>query len=205
MIRSLAAVALAAASTQAFAATPAKPEATAKAQPAIKSEPAMKAEPAAKAEPALSSTAPWWEKVTVTIAGDGKSNTCKYESSLTPASKTCDVAGDAKSLGAGTPTAKNEFTRLTFERRYNPGAMPVDAALQTGDTLLGRQVMSLAIDAAGKVKGCRIVATSGDMTPAYGCDDAQSEHFTASAVKTGTEAQLGYMTVLVYGHEEHVV
>ena len=193
MIRSLAAVALVAASTQAIAATTPASGTSA-------------AEPRAKADPALSSTAPWWEKVTVTIAGDGKSNSCKYETSISPeASKDCDVVGDAKSLGAGGPTAKNEFTRLTFERRFNPGAMPVDAALQTGDTLLGRQVMSLAIDAAGKVSGCHVVATSGDVTPAYGCDDAKGEHFEASAVRTRTEARVGYMTVLVYGHEEHVV
>ena len=193
MIRSLAAVALVAASTQAIAATPPTSRTSA-------------AETRAKADPALSSTAPWWEKVTVTIAGDGKSNSCKYETSISPdASKDCDVVGDAKSLGAGGPTAKNEFTRLTFERRFNPGAMPVDAALQTGDTLLGRQVMSLAIDAAGKVSGCHVVATSGDVTPAYGCDDAKGEHFEASAVRTRTEARVGYMTVLVYGHEEHVV
>jgi hypothetical protein len=193
VIRSLAAVALVAASTQAIAATTPASGTSA-------------AEPRAKADPALSSTAPWWEKVTVTIAGDGKSNSCKYETSISPeASKDCDVVGDAKSLGAGGPTAKNEFTRLTFERRFNPGAMPVDAALQTGDTLLGRQVMSLAIDAAGKVSGCHVVATSGDVTPAYGCDDAKGEHFEASAVRTRTEARVGYMTVLVYGHEEHVV
>ena len=193
MIRSLAAVALVAASTQAIAATSPTSGTSA-------------AETRAKADPALSSTAPWWEKVTVTIAGDGKSNSCKYETSISPdASKDCDVVGDAKSLGAGGPTAKNEFTRLTFERRFNPGAMPVDAALQTGDTLLGRQVMSLAIDAAGKVSGCHVVATSGDVTPAYGCDDAKGEHFEASAVRTRTEARVGYMTVLVYGHEEHVV
>ena len=193
MIRSLAAVALVAASTQAIAATTPSTGTSA-------------AETRAKADPALSSTAPWWEKVTVTIAGDGKSNSCKYETSISPdASKDCDVVGDAKSLGAGGPTAKNEFTRLTFERRFNPGAMPVDAALQTGDTLLGRQVMSLAIDAAGKVSGCHVVATSGDVTPAYGCDDAKGEHFEASAVRTRTEARVGYMTVLVYGHEEHVV
>jgi len=193
VIRSLAAVALVAASTQAIAATTPTSGTSA-------------AETRAKADPALSSTAPWWEKVTVTIAGDGKSNSCKYETSVSPdASKDCDVVGDAKSLGAGGPTAKNEFTRLTFERRFNPGAMPVDAALQTGDTLLGRQVMSLAIDAAGKVSGCHVVATSGDVTPAYGCDDAKGEHFEASAVRTRNEARVGYMTVLVYGHEEHVV
>ena len=182
MIRSLALVALVAASTQAIAATT-----------------------STKAEPALSSTAPWWEKVTVTIAGDGKSN-CRYETSLVPdGSKDCDVVGDAKSLGSGKASAKDQFTRLTFERRFSPGAMPQEAALQTGDTLLGRQVMSLAIDAGGKVKGCRVVATSGDVTPAYGCADAQSERFEASAVTTGVEARVGYMTVLVYGHEEHVV
>jgi len=50
-----------------------------------------------------------------------------------------------------------------------------------------------------------VVATSGDVTPAYGCADAQSERFEASAVTTGVEARVGYMTVLVYGHEEHVV
>ena len=194
MIRSLPAVALAAAASfPAIAATTPKTQAPATAA-------------TAKAEPMLSSTSPWWEKVTVTIAGDGKSNSCKYETSMVPdASKDCDVVGDAKSLGAGTATAKNELTRLTFERRFNPGAMPVDAALETGDTLLGRQVMSLAIDAAGKVKGCRVVATSGDVTPAYGCADARGERFEASAVKTGTEPRVGYMTVLVYGHEEHLV
>lgn len=191
MIRSLAAVALVAASTQSIAATP--PSST-------------RAEAKAAATPALSSTAPWWEKVTVTLAGDGKSNSCKYETSLAPAAaKDCDVVGDAKSLGAGAPSAKDQLTRLTFERRFDPGAMPVDAVLQTGDTLLGRQVMSLAIDAAGKVKGCRVVAASGDVTPAYGCADARAEQFEASAVTGAGEPRTGYMTVLVYGHEEHVV
>src|SRR5205814_4842710 len=33
----------------------------------------------ATAGPALSPTSPWWEKVTVTLAGDGKSNSCRYE------------------------------------------------------------------------------------------------------------------------------
>ena len=184
MIRSLAALALLTASTPTIATS------------------------TAKADTALSSTAPWWEKVTVTIAGDGKSNSCKYETSLVPdASKDCDVVGDAKALGAGAgaATAKAQVTRLTFERRFNPGAMPQDAALETGDTLLGRQVMSLAIDSAGKVSGCRVVATSGDVTPAYSCADARTEHFEASAARTGAEAKVGYMTVLVYGHEEHVV
>jgi hypothetical protein len=183
VIRSLALLALLTASTPTFATTP-----------------------TAKADMALSSTAPWWEKVTVTIAGDGKSNSCKYETNLVPdGSKDCDVVGDAKALGMDPGSAKAQVTRLTFERRFNPGAMPQDAALETGDTLLGRQVMSLAIDAAGKVKGCRVVSRSGDVTPAYGCADARTEHFEASAVQSGAESKIGYMTVLVYGHEEHVV
>lgn len=198
MIRTLAALALLSASATTIAAATAPDAAT----------PGKPAAAAAKADPALSPTAEWWEKVTVTIAGDGKSNSCRYETSLVPdASKDCDVVGDAKALGAGAPSAKDQFTRLTFERRFNPGAMaPQDAALQTGDTLLGRQVLSLAIDGAGKVKGCRVIAKSGDMTPAYSCDDAQSEHFEASAARPGaTDAHEGFMTILVYGHEEHLV
>jgi len=162
----------------------------------------------AKADPALSPTTPWWEKVTVTLAGDGKSNSCRYESSISAAAaKDCDVVGDAKSLGADAPQSKDQFTRLTFERRFNPGSMaPQDAALETGDTLLGRQVMSIAIDAAGKVKGCRVIAQSGDVTPSYNCEDAAAEHFEASAATPGAgQGHEGFMTILVYGHEEHVV
>jgi len=41
---------------------------------------------------ALSSSAPWWEKVTVTIAGNGKAQSCRYETSLRPDAATkCDV------------------------------------------------------------------------------------------------------------------
>ena len=32
--------------------------------------------------------------------------------------------------------------------------------------------MTLAIDAAGSVKGCKVVANVGDMTPDYSCKDA---------------------------------
>jgi hypothetical protein len=196
VIRTLAALALLTASAHVIAATgaPARDGAAA-------------ASPA-NSDPTLSPTAPWWEKVTVTIAGDGKSNSCRYQSSVSPdAARDCDVIGDAKSLGDSAPASKDQFTRLTFERRFNPGSLaPQDAALETGDTLLGRQVMSLAIDAAGKVKGCRVIARSGDMTPSYGCEDAQAEHFTASAAKPGTAAtHEGFMTILVYGHEEHLV
>jgi hypothetical protein len=158
----------------------------------------------------LKATAAWWEKVTVTIASDGKAQSCKYETSFVPAnSKDCDVTGGAGALGASgdaASAANDEYTRLTFERRFQPGAaVPGDGGLQIGDKLLGRQAMSLAIDAAGAVKGCKIVAASGEVTPEYGCDDASSEHFEASAGAPAATPRQGVMTILVYGHAEHAV
>ena len=76
--------------------------------------------------------------------------------------------------------------------------------MQAGDTLLGRQVMALAIDQGGKVSGCKVVATSGDLTPEYGCEQATTEKFETNAGRESPPRQ-GYMTVLIYGHSEHVV
>lgn len=155
----------------------------------------------------LVSTAPWWEKVTVTIMGDGKAQSCRYESSLRPDSKqSCEVAGGSSSAAAGSVGSKGEYTRITFERRYHPGpTLPAAGSLYAGDTLLGRQVMALAIDSAGAVKGCKIVAMAGEMTTDYGCDEAKAERFEASAATDAAAPRQGYMTVLVYGHSEHVV
>ena len=103
--------------------------------------------------------------------------------------------------------SKGEITRITFERRFNPGAgaRPNDT-LAAGDTLLGGQVMSLAIDPRGSVKDCHIVAASGDMRPEYSCDDATAERFQAGVGGAQkAEARQGYMTILVYGHSEHIV
>jgi hypothetical protein len=153
----------------------------------------------------LLSNSPWWEKITVTIAGNGKAQSCLYESSLKPASTSCDVdaspatASDAHS----SPAAKDEFTRITFERRFTPGAAPAKAGLQAGDTLLGGQMLALAINPHGAVEGCKIVAKSGDVQPEYGCAEATAERFDASATR-GPERD-GYMTILVYGHSEHMV
>lgn len=160
-----------------------------------------------KAADALSSTAPWWEKVTVTIAGDGKAQSCRYESSLRPdASAECDVTGNQAAMAEGSgSSSKSDLTRITFERRFSPGPTPASADLQPGETLLGQQVMALAIDAAGSVKGCKIVSTGGDMTPDYGCKDAAAEKFEASAAKATATGREGVMTILVYGHAEHVV
>jgi hypothetical protein len=146
------------------------------------------------------STAPWWEKVTVTMAGDGKTQSCKYEASTAASGKACDV--DDTDAASAKPTTKGEVTKITFERRFNPGATPTQEAMQVGDKLLGKQVMALAIDGGGKVSNCKIVDASGDMTPAYGCEEASAEHFEAT--KAAAQTRQGFMTILIYGHSEHV-
>lgn len=155
--------------------------------------------------PALVSSSPWWEKVTVTVASDGKPKSCSYESSLKPQKATsCEVAGTAAGLGPDSAAKKDQYTRITFERRFNPATQP-DTNVQPGDTLLGSQVMALAIDAAGAVQGCKIISRDGDMTPDYGCAEAAAERFEASADRNVAQARQGFMTIIVYGHDEHVV
>ena len=108
------------------------------------------------------------------------------------------------SSAAGSSSGtKDEYTRITFERRFSPGTQPDLGKLQAGDTLIGGQIMALAIDARGQVKGCKIVAETGSMRPQYGCDEASAERFQASAARAPERE--GYMAVLVYGHSEHVV
>jgi hypothetical protein len=156
----------------------------------------------------LVSSAPWWEKVTVTLDGSGNPHGCTFESSLDPAkAQACDVSNDSTSAamadrsGAGS---RDEYTKITFERRFSPGAQP-KTGLAPGETFLGGQMMALAIDAAGSVKDCKVVATSGSMTPEYGCADASAEKFQASAGHANAPAREAYMTILVYGHHEHMV
>jgi hypothetical protein len=156
----------------------------------------------------LDSATPWWEKLTVTIAGNGETRSCRWESSLQPANgQDCDVVGGKEAMGAGAHASGNDqYTRITFERRFSPGARPASNQLAVGDTLLGRQDLALAIDANGQVRGCRIVSTSGDMTPDYGCTEAQAERFQASASNSrSAAAREGTMSIIVYGHAEHVV
>ena len=159
------------------------------------------------APPALVSNAPWWEKVTVTIAGDGKPQSCQYSASnAVGAASECDVAGAAPAAVKTPAGAPDQFTKITFERRFNPGgAQPDSTKLHAGDTLLGGQIMALAIDEAGAVKGCKVIAKAGDVTPDYGCDEATAERFQASASDLpAAAANMGFMTVLVYGHEENL-
>ena len=104
-------------------------------------------------------------------------------------------------------SAKDQVTHITFERRFSPGGNSEAASLQPGETLLGSSVMALAIDGQGAVKGCKVVSTAGSLPPQYGCDEASAERFDASvsgAHEQGS-ARVGVMTVLVYGHSEHVV
>jgi hypothetical protein len=161
------------------------------------------AAPATAAAPALS-TGAWWEKVTVTMTDDGKTRSCSYETSRpSQKPKQCAVVG-AEGLGSHTVGSKGEYTKITFERRFHPGATPLQEAVQAGDTLLGRQVMALAIDGGGKVSGCKIVDASGDLKPEYGCEEASAEHFEASAGAGAKATREGFMTILIYGHSEQV-
>ena len=150
--------------------------------------------------------APWWERITVTVDGNGQSQGCLYTSSSGERSNDCKVEAADSSTGEHSATARDQVTRITFERRFTPGALTAaDAEVETGDTLIGREVMALAIDGRGSVKTCKVVATSGDMSMDYGCAEAQAERFKASARRGEPMAQRqGYMTVMVYAHAEHV-
>jgi hypothetical protein len=154
---------------------------------------------------AVLAMAPWWEKVTVTVTGDGNTRSCRYESSLDPAANTdCDVSAPKPKVGESSG-AKSEITRITFERRFSPGAEPASTKLEAGDKLLGGQVMALAIDARGQVKKCEVVAASSGVKPEYGCAEATAERFDASVGSSPKIAREAYMTILVYGHPEHMV
>jgi hypothetical protein len=167
---------------------------------------ALAAAASASTPSTLVSSAPWWEKITVTLSGDGKAQACHYESSLKPAnSENCNVASSPAATVTKASEAKGEVTRITFERRFTPGAAPAKPDLKPGDTLLGGQVLALAIDPKGAVKDCRIVAASGAMRPDYSCDDASAERFQASVGGAKTAERDGYMTIIVYGHSEHMV
>ena len=156
---------------------------------------------------ALNSTAAWWERITILVADNGQAQSCRYESSLQPSgAKDCTVE-DSQASAAKSAGAKDQFTRLTFERRFSPGSKPDLNQLQPGEILLGGRVMAVAIDDKGAVKGCEVVATSGSVAPEYGCSDLAAERFEASvgAARTGSAPHAAYMSIIVYGHSEHVV
>ena len=151
--------------------------------------------------PSLSASAPWWDKITMTIDGNGAEKACSYESSLAPASaESCtDEESAAPVKQAKGPAGL--FTKLTFERRFSPGSRPEPGRLQPGDMLVGRQVIFLTIDGEGAVKGCKVLDVSGEV-PDYGCKEAQTEKFAVSFDPASDSTQQAFMTILVYGHTE---
>ena len=168
---------------------------------------ALGAAASASTSSTLVSNAPWWEKITVTLAANGKAEACRYETSLKASADDCDVASNEAATLTKASENKGEVTLITFERRFTPGAPPAKPNLETGDTLLGGEMMALAIDPKGAVKDCKMVAQSGEMRPQYSCDDATAERFQASygAGRKDAPEHEGYMTILVYGHTEHMV
>ncbi len=155
----------------------------------------------ANVAPTPTSSAPWWERITYTFSGDGAHQSCRYQSSISSASETCDDDGEQILHEASGSTGS--FTKITIERRFTPGSEPKPFRLETGDMLLGGQILSLAIAGDGTVRSCELVGASGDVKPPYGCEEARAERFDASASTEGLRQ--GFMTVLVYGHEEYLV
>jgi hypothetical protein len=149
----------------------------------------------------LEAALPWWERITVTVDDKGTQQGCRYETSQN-GSLACDkeMADSVKARGVGTTGL---FKKVTFERRFSPGGKLDSGKLQPGDTLLGRQIMFLTIDASGAIASCKIVATSGDVPSSYDCEDARKEQFRAQA-STDSTARQAFMTVLAYGHIEAI-
>lgn len=159
----------------------------------------------ATSSPDVLSTAPWWEKITITYGDDGSRRSCNYESSRSLGSREACDAETAQVTAANASTSNGGVqTRITFERSFTPGAMPNLREMEPGDALLGGLVMMVAIDRDGSVRGCSVVAETGEAKPEYGCDQVRAERFQAS-LGGGQDSQLGTLTVLVYGHKEEVV
>ena len=155
---------------------------------------------------ALSSTAPWWERLVLTLGDEGETRTCTYQTSLIPGeTKACEVTGaTARAEQASAAGLPEQLTHVTFERRFSPDAAMDDAAVAVGDTLIGKSVLALAIDAQGKVRGCKVVVTGG-MKPDYGCKEAAAEKFEASATAAPVATRVSTLTILVYAHDENIV
>lgn len=156
---------------------------------------------AAGSSPALTSATPWWEKITYTMSGDGGHQYCVYQSSLAGA-RSCDDEESSSPVAAASGST-GSYTKITIERRFTPAPRPDPGTLQSGDTLLGGQVMALAIDGAGEVRSCKVLAASGKVRPAYSCNQARAERFDAATTKHSRVRQ-AFMTILVYGHEGHL-
>lgn len=167
---------------------------------------ALAASAAANAPAAtLESSRPWWERIAVTVDGKGAQHSCTFQSSLEPSGpKACDaeVASGMKVSGSGAP--EGAYSKITFERRFSPAAALDSGKLEPGDTLLARQVLFLTIGADGSIDGCNVVATSGEMRLAYGCDEAKAEQFRAPDQGRPPAARQAFLTILAYSHQEQI-
>lgn len=164
--------------------------------PAFAAVPAIPSLPEGSAQ--LSASAPWWEKLVVTVGDEGETRACQYETSIDPGKREpCEVEGTA-GPAASVP---EQFTRITFERRYSPAANLADGEVAAGDSLIGKSVMALAIGNDGRVMGCKVVATGGTK-PDYGCEEARAEKFEASVGAAAVATRVATLTILVYAHEE---
>lgn len=158
---------------------------------------------ASNPSPVLEASVPWWERITVTMDDKGQQRSCRYQMSLSPAGeKACDEE-TAASVGAGGGARDGIYSKVTYERRFSPGGRLDSGQLRPGDTLLGRQVMFLSIDADGSIASCKVVAASGDMAFRYDCEQARKEQFRIQA-SAGQGARQAFMTILAYGHTEQI-
>lgn len=154
--------------------------------------------------PALEASVPWWEKISVTVDDKGKQQSCTYQSSLAGTGvQACDEEMAASIAPRSAKGTTGVFSKLTFERRFSPGQKLDSGRLETGDKLLGQQVMFLIFSPDGAIQSCRIVGTSGDILPSYGCDEAKAEQFRVHASASSGVPHQAFMTILVYGHQEH--
>lgn len=153
----------------------------------------------------LEASVPWFERITVTVDDKGAQQSCRYQFSLSSAgAEPCPEA-----IAATVPTRKarggpGAFSKLTFERRFSPGMKIDSGRLQPGDKLLAQQVMHLTFAADGSIASCRVVGRSGDLVPAYGCDEARAEQFRHTASAPADAPRQAFMTIIVYGHQEQI-
>ena len=151
----------------------------------------------------LESSVPWFERITVTVDDQGKQRACRYQSSLMLGGpKPCDESM-ASTVPATAKAGTGVYSKLTFERRFSPAPKLDSGRLGTGDKLLAQQVLFLTINADGSIAACRVVGRAGDMMPAYGCDEARTEQFRVPASTSSTAIREAFMTIFVYGHQEH--
>ena len=148
---------------------------------------------------------PWWERISVTVDDKGNQQSCNYQASrLLTGPEACDAEMASTMPAIRAKGGPGLYSKLTFERRFSPGAKLDSGRLQAGDKLLGQQVMHLTFNANGAIASCKVVGTSGEMIPTYDCDEVKAEQFRAAASPVSAAPRQAFMTILVYGHQEQI-